>query len=175
MAAVTTSLVVNFGGGAKGILLAELDNRPTGYNNGITAFIPTDTAYFLVYATSNVAHNPITFGSSYGFPVKVGSGSEVITELVTFTGTNTASSSKPIKSGFSSVWLGKTMGSVSVFDENSIVVTPPANAGILAGALQITYTTTFDVYSIASPATMAGLTDFVIVVVINGTSSVLPL
>jgi len=170
MAALTTSLVVNFGGNTSGILSAEIDSRPTGRNKGNTSFVPSDTVYFLVYTTANVAKNPITLDASYGAPLKVGTGTEVITETLTYTGSNVATTSKPIKSGFSSLWLGNNVGAVTTSNENEVrvaVLDPLKKAGVL----QVTYTTSFDIYSIASPLTMNGLANFSIVVIINGTAT----
>ncbi|MDX8382476.1 MAG: hypothetical protein R8M45_00245 [Ghiorsea sp.] len=171
MAEVTTSLVITLGtAGATGILTAEIDARPDGMNKGVTSFVPTDTVYFLVFSTSNVNWNPITMLASYGSPTAVGSGSMTVTETLTFAGTNTATASKPVSGGFSSVWLGNSLGAVTVIDEVTI-----RSATVGVAAAQITYTSNFDIYYIVSPATLAGLKNFPIVVTISGNATDVPL
>ena len=52
---ITTTLVINFSAGdTGGILLAEVDDRPDGFNAGDTNFRPGSSPAFLLYKSSNV-------------------------------------------------------------------------------------------------------------------------
>ena len=53
MTAITASIVVSFGGAddSEGLLLAELDSE---LNNDKSSFLPSETAFFLVYKSANV-------------------------------------------------------------------------------------------------------------------------
>jgi len=171
MGEVTTSIVVQFGTlDATGILSAEIDGRADGYNKGKTSFFPGDDAYYLLYTTASVSQNLITQEASYGSVISMGSGTMEVTEILTYAGSNVATSSKPVKSLSSFTWLGKSLGSITVTEENQLVA---STTGV--GALKVVYTTGFEAFKIASPATMGGESVFSIVVYITGNASIDPI
>ena len=93
--ALTASLVVNFGAGAAvGIgasLQAELDDV---LNNDKSSFLPTETAYFVIYKypSSVIVEKPIP---SSGMVVAKGSVTRTKTQTLEFTNGSTASLSYP--------------------------------------------------------------------------------
>lgn len=162
---VTANITVSFGDGAdasSGHLSAEVDSRPDGLNEGRTSFSPGDTAHFLVYKSSNVSYNaPV---SSAGSISARASGLTVTKEDdVQFADTDTASLSIPAQSIVSVTWLGRSLGSLALADP----MTLKASARGVAVA-RVKYTAQADAWSLASPASLGGLTDFSILVFILG-------
>lgn len=167
---VTTSLVVDFGqtGDAKGVLKAEIDDRPTGLNGGETSFTPGQTVGYMVAKSSNVAINAHI--ASYGSPVAAGSYSFTHEEIVIFTGENTTSPEYPILSGFTYAWLGKNPGALTA-TESEITLSKAAGEQYSVGVAKISYSTTVDLYTLASPTSLGGVQEFSIVVFLSGTAS----
>lgn len=169
---ITTSIVVQFrkeDAEAAAILQAEIDDREDGLNQGDTSFEPTSTAYFLVYKSSNVVYS--TPRATAGNILSRGTGTRVVEdEFITFTGSNTGSTSYPIKgqSLDSYKWLGTAGGVVTVTGENEITVTPFTEGAEVFGVLAVNYKADYTAYGVKSPASLEGYTDFPIVVYIIG-------
>ncbi len=160
---VTTSITVQFGqADASSHLSAEVDGRTDGLNFGKTSFIPGDDVFFLVYKSGNVAlRSPILSGGSVSTQPTT---TIVITEYLIFNNTNTATTSKPVSSGFTSKWLGKSLKGVTIGADQVTLNSKEFGVGVL----QVTYTTNVFVYKINSPASIEGETEFPIAVVIIG-------
>ncbi|WP_041446859.1 hypothetical protein [Thiocystis violascens] len=164
--AVTANITVSFGdqsaSSASGHLSAEIDSRPDGLNNGVTSFAPGDSAAFLVYKSSNVTYDaPV---ASAGSVAGVGSGLTVEKEDdLSFADSDTASLSTPATGIVSVTWLGRSLGSLSLQDQTTV----KAGAKGVAVA-RVKYACRADAYRLTSPATLAGLTDFSILVFILG-------
>lgn len=164
MGVITTSITIDFdaGDGDEGILKAEIDDRPTGYNSGVTNFVPGDSPVFLVFKTSNVTIDRME--SSLGTISSVGSGTKEIEEFITFADTREASPGYPVSGGFSYEWFGGS-GSPTVSESK---ITIPAKT---VGVMKIKYDAKFSAYRLSSPTSYNGVTTFPIVVFIAGSTS----
>ena len=164
---VTANITVSFGDqtgadGVNGHLSAEIDDRPAGLNAGDTSFAPGDTAYFLVYKSDNVTYDfPV---ASAGTVTAAGTGLTVSKEQdLQFADVDTASLSIPATAITNVTWLGRSLGELSLQDPTTV----KASAKGVAVA-RVTYTCRADGFGLASPTTLAGLTDFSILVFILG-------
>jgi hypothetical protein len=164
---VTANITVSFGDsdsadGASGHLSAEIDDRPAGLNGGDTSFAPGDTAHFLVYKSSNVTYDvPVT---SAGTLATAGTGLTVTKEQdLQFADTDTASLSIPAIAITGTTWLGRSLGTLALQDPTTVKATAKGVA-----VARVTYTCSADGFALTSPATLAGLTDFSILVFILG-------
>lgn len=165
--AVTANITVSFGDsanadGSQGHLSAEIDSRPDGLNGGVTSFAPGGSAAFLVFKSGNVTYDaPI---SSAGTIAGAGSGLTVEKEDdLTFADSDTASLSTPATGIVSVTWLGRSLGALSLQDSNTVKTGAKGVA-----VARVKYTCRADAYRLTSPATLAGLTDFSILVFILG-------
>lgn len=165
--AVTANITVSFGDsaadGANGHLSAEIDGRPTGLNGGKTSFAPGDKAHFLVYKSSNVTYDtPI---ASAGTIAAGGKGITVEKEDdIQFADTDTANLSIPAESIVSVTWMGRSLGSLSLQGDKTTVKVSAKGVAVA----RVKYACKADAWSLQSPATLGGLTDFSILVFILG-------
>jgi len=167
MSVITTSLVVDFDpGDTGGILKAEIDARPSGYNSGLTSFVPGDSPVFLLYKTTNVTITAIE--TSVGSVVNIGTGIRALgdageEEYITFANTREGTPAYPIFSGFTSKWLG-IAGGIVTNTENKITVPTPVVA-----ALKIGYNAQFTAYRLTGvPLLLDGESKFPVVIYISG-------
>lgn len=165
MATVTTSIVVEFKKEGSSVLTAEIDSRPTGFNNGRTSFSPGDSAVFLLFKTDDVTVDSLI--SSYGVveavtPIPPATDLYEVEEWLTFADTDTASLSKPYTIGLTYEWYGTNLGTLTP-DGTSIRA---ATKGV--GVAKVKYRSRFTAHSIASPLTMNGKSDFQILVFVAG-------
>jgi hypothetical protein len=165
---VTANITVSFGSKADCAeeagthLSAEIDGRETGLNNGETSFAPGDTAHFLVYKSANVTYNaPITSGGTIGSGGALAVNHE---EFISFADTDTASLSVPVASLGAITWFGNSLGALTLGEDK---MTLKASAKGVAVA-RVNYTANADAYSLTSPATLGGETDFSILVFLLG-------
>jgi hypothetical protein len=161
--AVTTSFQISFGDddASSAHLSAEIDSRPEGPNGGNTRFMPGDVAHFLVYKSANVAYdNPIPSAGS------VSGGGLVVVEKeedIAFADTDTASLRIPAQSIVSVTWLGNSLGNLVLADPQTL----RASARGVAVA-RVRFRANANTHALQSPASVAGLTDFSILVFILG-------
>lgn len=161
---VNTSFQISFGSGSdpsRGHLSAEIDARPEGLNAGKTRFVPGDVAHFLVYKSSNVQYDPPVPSAG-----SVSGGGSLIVEKeddIAFPDTDTASLPVPATGIVSVTWLGTSLGAVALQDPQTV----KSSAKGVAVA-RIKYTAQANAHALASPASVAGLTDFSILVYILG-------
>ena len=170
-----TTQVVQFGtptddGYADAHLSAEIDDRDGGLNGGDTDFQPGDTAYFLIYKSSNVTlSSPVASAGSVSYlpePETV-----VKVDYVTFANEPEGTLDVPATKIDSREWIGADLGATELVNEQTLRLTDPPDS-IYAGVLKVTYTGTATVgkldskpFADANPS----LTDFEIVVVVVGT------
>jgi membrane-associated protease RseP (regulator of RpoE activity) len=153
---ITTSLVINFtdpndqGGG---VLQAEIDSRPDGWNGGNTSFIIGDSPAFLVYKTSNVSTTMIQTDGSIS---AIGSAVITISEYITFAKSNTSNLAKPPNGSVSFSLIGGTGGPLTVI--GTTVSTPSP----IFAVYKAVYTTTALGYR------LVGASDPVVLIVIEG-------
>jgi hypothetical protein len=163
--AITANITVSFGadGASAGShLSAEIDDRTEGLNAGETSFSPGDQAGFLVYQSSNVTHDaPVP---SAGAVSSVGAVTVEREEDVSFANEDTASLGVPAAGITSVTWFGNALGGLTLQPDG---MTVKASAKGVAVA-RVTYTAPATGYKLASPATLAGETDYSIVVFILG-------
>lgn len=166
--AVTTSIVVQFSAGSSGdSLSAEVDSREDGLNQGKTSFAPGDTPVFLLFKSSDsVIIDAVIPSAGAISPVLVDPllGLYDVEEWVTFADTTEASLQKTVYSGFTYLWYGNNLGTVTV-SGNKLVC---AVKGV--GVLKVKYKAKYVPYSLASPSLLNGKSDFQIAVVVKGHS-----
>lgn len=169
---VTASLVVQFGAAdvdSDGHLSVEIDNRDVsdGGLNASTSFVPGDTAYLLMYRSSNVQIDEVV--SSAGSLVD--NRQKVIlnrTEYLTFAKTNEASLQKPAITGsISAKWLGNDLGTIQVTEQLNV-----RSADVGVGVLKVEYQTEAEVYRLSSPTLLNGETEFTILCFFAGSEIV---
>lgn len=164
------TIVVQFGtpgdsSSTAGHLSAEIDSRPDGLNAGKTSFVPGDSVAILVYKTSNVTIDEV--GCSSGSIRPSGTTTVSRTEDLTFANSKTSSLSAPATGGLTTTWLGRSLGSLSRGPDGTTVTA--GSSGIAVA--RVTYTALAHVYTINSPASIGGETDFSVAVVIAGEAS----
>ena len=165
MAQITT-IQVQFGrslaDGADAHLSAEIDDRPTGPNAGDTSFEPGDTAWFLIFKSTNVEIASITASAG-----SLGGGGSVIVERVedvTFAAVKEGSLNVPANSITSYTWLGNNLGTLTL-GTNGQTLTASAEGVAIA---RVTYLAPATSHSLTSPPDLDGATDFPILVVVVG-------
>lgn len=168
--AITTSIVVQFASKdaeAKGILMAEIDDREEGLNAGNTSFEPAATAYFLVYKSSNVSYQTpqVTAGNILS---AAGGTREIKDEFITFTGGDSGNTQYPAEGAVAYKWVGRNGGAVTVSGEGAIKVKPVTDGDPVFGVLAVDYTTRYEAWGIKSPSSILGYTTFPIVAFIVG-------
>jgi hypothetical protein len=128
MSEVTASLVVQFRNEAAGMLQAEIDSRPGGYNGGRTSFQPGDSPAFLVYRSANVG--------IYDIEVSAGNIAELapvlvdVVDFLSFPKTDEATLSRPYYAGMTAKWLGNNLGSPTLVGDSKLRI-PAAGVGVL--------------------------------------------
>ncbi|MBF0420819.1 MAG: hypothetical protein HQL78_11720 [Magnetococcales bacterium] len=147
-----------------GFLSVEVDARPDGPNHGQTTFYSGDTAHLLVHAGDDVALDDPVVSSGVILP---GGWDEVkLTQDVLFDGTSTAMLDKPAMSIDSVTWLGNDLGRISRETDNRTLTVPESGFGIA----RMTYRTRVRSWSLSSPSTVSGLSEFPVQVRFSGTT-----
>jgi hypothetical protein len=118
---VTASIVVQFSGSDGGILTAEIDDRPTGYNKGKTSFAPGDAPVFLLYKSDDVIIDDMIVSLTGVTLQNLGEGETEITDEVQFANVAEGSLSKPYLSGLNVQWLGRSLGSLVVSQQSKVL------------------------------------------------------
>lgn len=154
---------VQFGSGALegDHLSAEVDDRAIGLNEGKTAFLPGDTAWFLVYRSAGLA---LTLDSSAG---SVMGGDEVYfnkTEDVSFEASAAAALPVPARSILDVLWIGRSLGNLQLGADGMSLTAATSGVAIA----RVTYAVKAVSYGLASPESVAGLNDFDVLVMITG-------
>ena len=151
------------GTGTAGHMSAEVDTRPEGLNHGKSAFSPGETVYLLVYPSENVSITDTL--CSAGSLTAHGTTVVSVTEELMFEETDTASLSKPARSGLSqSIWYGRSLGPLSVSPDK--ITLKASSKGV--GVVKVTYDTLAQIYALSSPAMLNGESDFSILALIKG-------
>lgn len=162
---VSATIVVDFGAAAgdeDSILVAELDSREDGLNNGKTTFLPGDDVYYFVYKTDNV--EIVQHESSAGSIVQQGTVTFVEEgAYVTFEDSDRNSDSKPIE-GLSYKWLGKSLGNISVVGQVNYVAD---SSGVAIAKCNITRTPL--VFKLTGvPTKLGGESNYKVLIYIKG-------
>ena len=134
---VTASIVVNFSDGGdsgNGILMAEIDRRSDGLNNGKSTFYPGDSVGFLLYKGSNVNIDSVV--SSAGSIGPAGLQSITVKETVQFADKKVGTLQYPAKAIGGYKWLGNDGGQPSLVDEVNLHIEED-----IVGVLQVIYST----------------------------------
>lgn len=162
MSTVHADFQIAFGaGGAQAHLSAEIDSRSDGYNQGRTSFKPGDVVYFLVYKSANVVYDsPI---ASAGCITSHGATAVPQTADLAFPNVRTATIGKPATGITASQWLGNALGALTLVDE----MTVQAEVQGVAVA-RVSTAAPADLWSLSSPASINGLTDYSILIFIQG-------
>lgn len=166
---ISATLVVDFENtaGDGSVLLAEIDNRSDGYNDGDTSFIATDEPAYLLYKTDDVIIDSYvsTLVSPNGTIITLATETREVEKILVFANTNKATLTYPIKSGFDFKWLGKNPG-VNLSPDGQITITTPSD--IIAVA-RVTYNTEFTAYRMTNtPAMIDSRSDYSVLIYIVG-------
>ena len=156
---------VTFGSGAVtpgAHLSAGVDDRDAGLNNGDTQFQPGDIAWFLVYQSQNVV---IDYVKASAGTVVAGS-QQNFSRTEDFNFEDGDSVSLPVPSyGITSVlWIGNSLGNLTLGGDGMSMKADSKGVAIA----RVTYMVTPDSFGIVAPATVAGLVDFPILVLVKG-------
>ncbi len=128
------------------------------------SFVPGGAAWFLVFTSDRVTYSrPV---SSSGVIEGGQSVSVSRTEDLVFGGTDTASLSVPAQSITSVVWIGQSLGDPALGDDRMSITAAASGVAIA----RVTYTAAAEAWRLTSPASVAGLTDFPILVYILGSA-----
>ncbi len=128
-----TFVTAEVAGEAGEALVVDLD---ADMNDGKSQFEYGEKAYFRIFAYP--ASMTITVGKSDGTITLEGSGESEVEENIVFANTNTATSSKPVKSIVSQEWMGTSLGAVSA---NGTKITA-SQEGV--AVLKLTYSADFE-------------------------------
>lgn len=162
MAEVTASLVVQFRNEAAGMLQAEIDSRPGGYNGGRTSFQPGDSPAFLVYRSANVGIYDIEV--SAGNIVELAPVLVDVVDYLTFAKSDEATLSHPYYASMTAKWLGNSLGSPVLTGDTKLRVPAPG-----VGVLKVAY----KAYALAFrfsglPSVLNGESEYQVLAVITG-------
>ena len=168
--AVTANITVSFGAdgdaAGRGHLSAEVDGRENGLNGGNTRFEPGDTAYFLVYRSDNVSIDSVE--PSAGSITGATAGTVTREEDLSFADADSATLRVPASSITSTTWLGRSLGGLTLQADG--VTVRASGKGI--GVARVSYTAkNVHAYGLTAPSSIAGLTDFPILVFVAGSIS----
>lgn len=154
-------------------LSAEIDDRDDGLNHGDTDFDPGDTAYFLVYKSTEITlEAPVASAGTCSYD---GTTNVQQVEYVSFPNEKEGRLNVPAQSITAKEWVGQNLGDTTLGSDQMTLtlVSPPS--GIYAGVLRVTYTATATIGKLVSPPSIPvggeELTDFEIAVVIVGTAT----
>lgn len=163
---VSATIQVSFGteSGADGHLSAEIDDRATGLNSGDTDFAPGDTAYFLVFKSTNVEYDTPVPSAGSLVAATVSGGYVEREEDLSFADTNQASLSVPASALVSFEWFGRSLGDLTLLD-NSMTVEASASG---VAVCRVKYRAPCAAHGLASPSSLNGKTDYSILVFIRG-------
>lgn len=150
-------------GSAGAHLSAELDDRPAGLNSGKTGFVGGDSAFFLVYKSSNV--EIVAADCSAGSVSKHADAVTVTkTEDLNFEDEDSAQLPVPAHAITASKWLGRNLGAITLQADKQTIKAVSRGVGVL----RVTYQAQPMAYRLDSPVKVAGETDFSILVLITG-------
>lgn len=138
-----------------GIIL-EVDDRTDGYNAGETSFKPGDSVYYWLFQGSLITEIIEHFSTAGAVSLEATDSKEV-TEIITFTNSNTASLQYPPSSSVDLEFLGRSFqivkNEVSAITPTMLLdgqdLTTSALDGSspkIAGLLRATYTTTGEIW-----------------------------
>ena len=167
---ITATVVVSFGGATSDNngLVAEVDGREDGHNQGRTSFNPGDDVYILLYKTDNVTLNdPVV---SYGTLVfEAGLSPEPVdqTDDLQFVDEIEATLQYPVNAdGFTGQWLGNDLGVVQPVSQIKVGITRPVDAHF-AAVYRIAYQADALVYRLTNTL-LTGFDQYPIVVHFSG-------
>lgn len=144
-------------GNAYASIQAQLDST---YNNGATRFLYGSKAYYQIFKSPSGLS--ISQEASAGTITSEGTGTEEVTEYVTFANSNEGSLSYPLDSVESATWLGKNLGALSYVGNNVLA----SQSGV--GVLKLVYNAAFTRYAISLNSSED---TYVVLVYITGTLS----
>jgi hypothetical protein len=167
MSSNNASVVVQFGSASNSStssshLSAEIDTRAGGLNAGKTTFQPGDSVAILVYKTPDVTISQVE--ASSGSISNTGSVNVSKVETLTFANTREASIDIPAIGGVleSVEWMGNNLGAITLTGTRAV----SAISGV--GVAKVVYSALADVYTLVSPSSLNGSTDYSIAAVIVG-------
>lgn len=145
---------------------AEVDSRDPadgGLNGGVTSFLPGDKVAILVYRSANTKIDAITTSAG---SASQGAVIDVVKKdvEVMFEDTKTASLPVPCKSISSYKWVGRNLGTPALTSDKQNIQVPTKGVAVL----NLTVVAEATTVELTSPLTVDGLSDFTILVLIQG-------
>ena len=160
MGTTTKSTTVTFAivgaDGATEDILVELDEE---LNNEKSTFLPTDTAYFLVF--TNPPDLAINIDTTMGTIASLGSKSVAKEDMLQFVQTSSETLGYIPSSAVTAEWIGRSGGSTSV--SGSTVSVPE----LINGILKCNYDATAQSYSISGVTIPAGMEEVEVLIVVS--------
>lgn len=157
---ITATLVVNFGEGAENLndgLVAEIDSRPDGLNNGKTRFSPGDEVYILLFASSNVVLNaPVVSAGNLAYRPSLSPQVIDFEQDLQFVDDVEARLTYPLlpDRSFTGRWLGYSLGNVTKRGEMVLGIPQPMDGGEprehWAGLYRVNYPAVARVYHLTN-------------------------
>lgn len=169
---ITATLVVNFGAEAAAnndALVAEVDNRETGLNDGKTSFNPGDDVWILLYPSTNVVLNePVT---SWGDLI-LRAGTEYVEKEqdIQFVDEIEGRVTYPMLSGFLPSFIGRDASPVSQTGELTLQIAQPKDVEHWARVLRVNWTAEARAYRLTNTF-ISGFDSYQIVVHFTGVAS----
>lgn len=164
----TATIAIKFGDGSttassiNGHLSAEVDSRTSGLNGGKTSFAPGETVWVLVYKSSNVGIKSVVASAgsiTQGANVTVSKSFDTL-----FEDTKQASLPVPADSITSNVWMGRSLGNMTLNTNKQGVTVDVSGVAVNKTTISCTALT----YGVTAPANINGETSFSILVLITG-------
>lgn len=120
---LTAHLVVQFSDASSNVsVVAEVDDRPDGYNIGRTTFYVGDSVHLLLFIPDGYEVDQVL--SSAGSVAYVADSEKAIESFLSFPNEDAASLSYPVSSGFGYTWLGQSHGVISTPDQFTAKLPP---------------------------------------------------
>lgn len=146
-------------------LSAQIDTREDGLNNGKSSFSPGEMVAFLVFEGPGVTHDyPVCSAGSVALFDWQGEG--LLEEHdVMFQNNDSVTVGKPIAELLNVTWVGRSLGDLTLQDDK--LTLRATNEGVAVARIEYR-TVTPKAYVLQSPQTIAGLSDYAILVYIEG-------
>lgn len=162
MAAVATTLVIDFGDTEQGSINAALDSKR---NSGRATFLAGDSIYFKIW--SEVAYS---VQASAGTLQKIATAEveAIANEILTFQRSALANAQFFVDNITASQWFGTNHGNLRVGKYNNVYIDSPTSETPL-GAAMISYNTSYDVWKLTAPS-FTGDKFAIVVGIVGGTT-----
>lgn len=117
---LTAHIVVEFSEGDGEGAFVEVDDRPDGFNGGVTSFVPGSDVHLLLFKPTGYS---VTYReASSGVLNKLSDSTKFVEEIMAFPNEDGATVRYPISSNFAYQWMGNNLGAVTPNGEFSVAL-----------------------------------------------------